>query len=166
MGGGGDRRHTLFFILQWPSEIQELQSRLEEITGTHFNSLLCNFYRDGHDSIDWHSDDEPALGTDPTIASLSFGDTRMFEMRKKPLSVCFYLRRQTFLSSQLFIISPLFSYLTWSFFFHTCSDGDSTALCYFISTLFSYLTWSFFFHTCSDGDSTAFYYLFPLCSVV
>ena len=70
--------------MQWPAEIQELRNRLEEITGTRFNSLLCNFYRDGHDSIDWHSDDESSLGTNPTIASLSFGDTRSFEMRKKP----------------------------------------------------------------------------------
>ncbi|KAL8573515.1 hypothetical protein ACOMHN_047786 [Nucella lapillus] len=71
--------------MQWPTEIQQLRDRLEEITGMRFNSLLCNFYRDGHDSIDWHSDDEPSLGTNPTVASLSFGDSRTFEMRKKPL---------------------------------------------------------------------------------
>ncbi|XP_070190286.1 alpha-ketoglutarate-dependent dioxygenase alkB homolog 3-like isoform X2 [Littorina saxatilis] len=70
--------------LEWPSEIQELRNRLDEIIGIRFNSLLCNCYRDGHDSIDWHSDDEASLGTNPTIASLSFGDTRVFEMRKKP----------------------------------------------------------------------------------
>ena len=36
----------------------------------------------------------------------------------------------------------------------------------FISPLFSYSTWSFFFHACSNRDSTAFCYLFPLCSVI
>lgn len=72
--------------LQWSPEIIELRDRLEEVTGTRFNSLLCNFYRDGHDSIDWHSDDESTLGSSPTIASLSFGDSRLFEMRKKPNS--------------------------------------------------------------------------------
>ena len=49
--------------------------------------MLANLYRDGHDSVAWHSDDEPSLGQNPTIASLSFGDTRNFEMRKKPAKV-------------------------------------------------------------------------------
>lgn len=69
---------------QWPAALRVLQDQLEEVTGTWFNSLLANLYRDGHDSIDWHSDDEPSLGTNPIIASLSFGDTRVFELRKKP----------------------------------------------------------------------------------
>lgn len=46
--------------------------------------MLANLYRDCHDSVDWHADDEPALGPQPTIASLSFGDTRNFELRKNP----------------------------------------------------------------------------------
>ena len=37
-----------------------------------FNAVLCNLYRDGRDSIGWHSDDEPELGPEPVIASLSF----------------------------------------------------------------------------------------------
>ena len=64
-----------------------LKDRLEEVTGIMFNSMLANLYRDGHDSVAWHSDDEPSLGQNPTIASLSFGDTRNFEMRKKPAKV-------------------------------------------------------------------------------
>lgn len=64
--------------------ILTLKSRLEEITGITFNSVLCNLYRSEKDSIDWHSDDEKALGINPTIASLSFGDTRNFELRRKP----------------------------------------------------------------------------------
>ena len=64
-----------------------LKDRLEEVTGIMFNSMLANLYRDGHDSVAWHSDDEPTLGLNPTIASLSFGDTRNFEMRKKPAKV-------------------------------------------------------------------------------
>ena len=61
-----------------------LKDRLEEVTGLKFNSMLANMYRDGHDSVAWHSDDEATLGEEPTIASISFGDTRNFEMRKKP----------------------------------------------------------------------------------
>ncbi|XP_061534279.1 alpha-ketoglutarate-dependent dioxygenase alkB homolog 3 [Phycodurus eques] len=49
-----------------------------------FNSLLCNLYRDGHDGIGWHSDDEASLGHQPVIASLSLGDNRVFGLRKNP----------------------------------------------------------------------------------
>lgn len=65
----------------------ELKSQIEANTGHTFNSLLCNLYRDEKDSVDWHSDDEPALGSCPVIASLSLGATRTFEMRKKPAPV-------------------------------------------------------------------------------
>lgn len=68
-----------------------LKDRLEEVTGLTFNSMLANMYRDGHDSVAWHSDDERSLGPEPTIASLSFGDSRNFELRKKPSSVCIFL---------------------------------------------------------------------------
>ncbi|XP_029409873.1 alpha-ketoglutarate-dependent dioxygenase alkB homolog 3 isoform X5 [Nannospalax galili] len=68
----------------WHPVLSTLKSRLEENTGHTFNSLLCNLYRDEKDSVDWHSDDEPSLGRYPVIASLSFGATRTFEMRKKP----------------------------------------------------------------------------------
>lgn len=36
---------------------------------------------------DWHSDDEESLGKNPEIASLSFGETRMFELREIPKNV-------------------------------------------------------------------------------
>ncbi|XP_048216397.1 alpha-ketoglutarate-dependent dioxygenase alkB homolog 3 isoform X2 [Perognathus longimembris pacificus] len=68
----------------WPPVLSALKHRIEKNTGHTFNSLLCNLYRDEKDSVDWHSDDEPSLGTCPVIASLSFGATRTFEMRKKP----------------------------------------------------------------------------------
>lgn len=47
-------------------------------------------YRNGHDSIAWHSDDEYGLGKEPNIASLSLGDTRYFEMMTKKHAVSFY----------------------------------------------------------------------------
>jgi alkylated DNA repair dioxygenase AlkB len=53
--------------------------------------LLLNWYRDGNDSVSWHSDDEPELGADPVIASLSLGQTRRFELRhrqRKDLRKC------------------------------------------------------------------------------
>ena len=70
--------------LQWTPTLGRIKSHLEEVTGLQFNSVLANLYRDGHDHVPWHSDDERSLGPEPTIASLSFGDTRNFQLRKKP----------------------------------------------------------------------------------
>ena len=58
---------------------------------THMKYLsIC---RDCKDHVAWHSDDEALFGRLPTIASVSLGDTRMFEMRKKvpPVSSCFIM---------------------------------------------------------------------------
>ncbi|XP_044115062.1 alpha-ketoglutarate-dependent dioxygenase alkB homolog 3 isoform X2 [Neovison vison] len=68
----------------WHPVLRTLKDQIEENTGHTFNSLLCNLYRNEKDSVDWHSDDEPSLGRCPVIASLSFGATRTFEMRRKP----------------------------------------------------------------------------------
>lgn len=48
-----------------------------------FNSVLFNRYRTGEDSIGWHSDNEPELGPDPTVASISLGSPRWFKIRPK-----------------------------------------------------------------------------------
>ncbi|NXH19503.1 ALKB3 dioxygenase, partial [Bucco capensis] len=68
----------------WHPVLSMLKEQVEEFTGCSFNSLLCNLYRDEHDSVAWHSDNEPALGTSPLIASLSLGASRCFQLRKKP----------------------------------------------------------------------------------
>ena len=48
-----------------------------------FNSCLANLYRDGSDSMGYHSDDEPELGPEPTIASISLGARRRFVLRHR-----------------------------------------------------------------------------------
>ncbi len=65
----------------WLPELEALRTRLEDETGAQFNSCLANVYRGGRDSVSWHSDDEPELGVNPTIASVSLGDTRDFRLR-------------------------------------------------------------------------------------
>ncbi|XP_008585622.1 PREDICTED: alpha-ketoglutarate-dependent dioxygenase alkB homolog 3 isoform X2 [Galeopterus variegatus] len=75
---------SLWLASEWHPVLSTLKNRIEDNTGHTFNSLLCNLYRNEKDSVDWHSDDEPSLGRCPIIASLSFGATRTFEMRKKP----------------------------------------------------------------------------------
>ncbi|KAM9375765.1 alpha-ketoglutarate-dependent dioxygenase alkB homolog 3 isoform 1-T2 [Pholidichthys leucotaenia] len=69
---------------QWHPLLLTLREMVENLSECSFNSLLCNLYRDGHDSIGWHSDNEASLGPKPTIASLSLGDTRVFSLRKQP----------------------------------------------------------------------------------
>lgn len=60
-----------------------LRAKVELATGASFNSVLLNLYRNGNDSIAWHSDDEPELGPNPTIASVSLGATRRFNLKHK-----------------------------------------------------------------------------------
>lgn len=69
--------------LLWTPELLSIKKRAEEIAGVTFNSVLLNYYRDGNDSVAWHSDNEKALGTHPVIASVSFGQVRSFDIRNK-----------------------------------------------------------------------------------
>lgn len=67
--------------LPWTPGLTTLKRRVEGFVGGEFNSVLCNFYRNGTDSMGWHADKEKELGRDPTIASLSFGAERRFLLR-------------------------------------------------------------------------------------
>lgn len=69
--------------LPWLPRIQTWRMRLEQSTGAHFNSVLLNLYRDGKDHMGWHADDEPELGPEPTIASLSLGAARDFVLKPR-----------------------------------------------------------------------------------
>ncbi len=69
--------------LAWTPTLLAVKARLEQKTGEQFNSVLANWYRDGNDSVAWHSDDEPELGREPVIASVSFGATRTFQLKHK-----------------------------------------------------------------------------------
>jgi len=65
----------------WPPALAPLRDRVEAAIGARFNAVLANLYRDGTDSMGWHADDEPELGRDPVIASVSVGAVRRFTMR-------------------------------------------------------------------------------------
>jgi alkylated DNA repair dioxygenase AlkB len=69
--------------LDWTSELLKIKNRVEKISNCTFNSVLINQYRDGRDSVAWHSDDEKELGENPVIASVSFGATRQFMLKHK-----------------------------------------------------------------------------------
>lgn len=67
--------------LPWNAQVLRLKNLLESTLDTTFNSVLLNYYRDGNDSMGWHSDNEPELGTLPTIASISLGAVRKIRFR-------------------------------------------------------------------------------------
>jgi len=70
----------------WTPLLDQLRQRVSTLTSKPFNSALLNYYRDGADGMGWHSDDEPELGRDPCIASLSLGSERRFLLRHKTQS--------------------------------------------------------------------------------
>jgi alkylated DNA repair dioxygenase AlkB len=67
----------------WTPQISAIRDRVERLCGFGFNSVLLNRYRDGRDGMGWHADDEPELGRNPVIASVSFGATRRFRLRHR-----------------------------------------------------------------------------------
>lgn len=67
----------------WTQVTKELTSKINEIYGHDFNTCLLNLYRDGNDHMSWHCDNEPELGIDPVIGSLSLGQERDFFFREK-----------------------------------------------------------------------------------
>jgi alkylated DNA repair dioxygenase AlkB len=71
----------------WTKSLLEIKARCEAICAsehkTQFNSVLANWYRDGQDSMSFHSDDEPELGVNPVIASVTLGEARPFVFKHK-----------------------------------------------------------------------------------
>lgn len=65
----------------------DVRERLRRRTGIPFNHVLLNRYRDGRDSIGLHADDEPELGPDPVVATVSLGTTRRFVLKSRRKSV-------------------------------------------------------------------------------
>jgi alkylated DNA repair dioxygenase AlkB len=51
--------------------------------GEPFNHVLVNRYRSGEDSMGLHADDEPELGRDPVVATVSLGASRRFVVRSR-----------------------------------------------------------------------------------
>lgn len=75
--------HITLEPLPWIPRLLEVRSRLERASGRRFNAVLANAYRNGLDSMGWHSDDEPELGPDPFIASVSLGAERRLLIRRR-----------------------------------------------------------------------------------
>jgi alkylated DNA repair dioxygenase AlkB len=69
--------------LPWTLTLERVRARVAGLTGVDFNAVLLNLYRDGRDGMGWHADDEPELGRNPVIASVSLGATRRFCLRHR-----------------------------------------------------------------------------------
>ncbi|WP_299803841.1 alpha-ketoglutarate-dependent dioxygenase AlkB [uncultured Shewanella sp.] len=67
----------------WPKYAYKLRQKLARDYGLNSNGVLVNQYMDGHDSMGWHSDDEPEIEPASDIASLTLGATRDFFIRHK-----------------------------------------------------------------------------------
>lgn len=67
--------------LPWTPLLLEIKSDIEQLVQYSFNSVLLNYYRNERDSMGMHADDEPELGPEPVIASLSLGDERVLQFR-------------------------------------------------------------------------------------
>jgi alkylated DNA repair dioxygenase AlkB len=69
----------------WTPSLLDIKRRIEPVAGATFNSVLLNRYRGGRDSIGMHADDEPELGTNPVIASISLGAVRTFVLKHRAM---------------------------------------------------------------------------------
>ena len=69
--------------LPWTPALARVRARVGTLCGCGFNAVLANRYRSGQDAMGWHADDEPELGEEPVIASLSLGATRRFRLRHR-----------------------------------------------------------------------------------
>lgn len=83
--GDNDKPYTFSGITlspkKWTKSLLVIKEQIEQKTQANFNSVLLNLYRNGEDSISWHTDAEKELGINPVIASVNFGATRKFQLR-------------------------------------------------------------------------------------
>ncbi|UOE48100.1 alpha-ketoglutarate-dependent dioxygenase AlkB [Mucilaginibacter sp. SMC90] len=85
--GESDKVYVYSGVVNVPVKFSPLlgviKQAAEQQSGHRFNTALLNYYRDGNDSMGWHSDDESELGGNPVIASVSFGASRVFQFKHK-----------------------------------------------------------------------------------
>jgi len=87
--GDPGKRYTYSGItvepMPWTDTLLTIWRRISQLANIQFNSVLLNRYRSGSDGVAWHSDDEPELGRNPVIGSVTFGEARPFQMKHKAI---------------------------------------------------------------------------------
>jgi alkylated DNA repair dioxygenase AlkB len=66
-----------------PPVLDEIRKALSERYNRNFDSVGFNLYRDGDDSVAWHSDKIKKEIEDPIVALVSLGEPRKFLLRPK-----------------------------------------------------------------------------------
>ncbi len=94
-----------YLASSWNKYVLEIKDIIQEFLNFSFNSCLCNYYRNGQDSMGWHADNEKELGSNPTIASISFGAKRTFSYKNNLERFSFDLE-----DSSLLIMSGAFQH--------------------------------------------------------
>lgn len=67
----------------WPPHLRTARDRIAAVCGHPFNYALVNLYQTGDDYIGWHADKVSDLVAGSSIASLSLGAVRPFQLRHK-----------------------------------------------------------------------------------
>ncbi|MBV8643312.1 MAG: alpha-ketoglutarate-dependent dioxygenase AlkB [Candidatus Eremiobacteraeota bacterium] len=67
----------------WTPALTVVRAMVERHTGTAFDYVFLNRYRDGRDAVAWHGDRDGTRDARLVVASLSLGATRAFQLRPK-----------------------------------------------------------------------------------
>lgn len=67
----------------WTPTLQTVRERIEAHTGTTYDYVHINRYRNGHDAVAWHGDHDGERDARLVVASLSLGAMRAFQLRPK-----------------------------------------------------------------------------------
>jgi alkylated DNA repair dioxygenase AlkB len=70
----------------WNALLTHIKEEVETVCQVRFSTVLINLYRDGRDSNGWHADNEKELGRNPIIASVSFGESRVFQLQHNTIN--------------------------------------------------------------------------------
>ncbi len=63
--------------------LADIRHALTDRYARHFDSIGCNYYRDGNDSVAWHGDTVRKVYVDPLVAIVSVGSPRPFHLRPR-----------------------------------------------------------------------------------
>lgn len=66
-----------------PPVVPQVREALSARYGVTFDSVGCNLYRDGRDSVAWHGDSVRKVMAEPLVAILSLGQPRKFLLRPR-----------------------------------------------------------------------------------
>ena len=80
---GGRQAEDKTFMHAWTPELLVIREKVQKLAGVTFDSVLLNYYRDGNDSVAWHDDQDGRPGKNMLVASVSLGQERRFDIRRK-----------------------------------------------------------------------------------